>query len=397
MTHLSTDVAVIGVGAAGSATLWQLAERGIPAIGFERFEPGHDNGSSHGESRIFRTAYLEGPGYVPLAQRAVALWRELQRVSGVSLMTPNGALMLGPRNSSVITATLKSIGVHGLLHELIDEDELRARYPAHRVAPGEVGIREDDGGFVRPETAIVAAVTRAERLGARVFRGTAVERIDVRAGGVRLVAGDMTCDARHAIVSVGTWLGKLLPDLHLPLRVTRQLPGWYPIERPELFRPDRFPVFIRDIGDHSRPGDIIASDSSFYGFPTLDGKTVKVAIHREGPTTDPDRLDRTVTRDELARVREYINLFLHGVSTEPVRTQVCMYTNTPDHDFLIGSPPGMPQLTILSACSGHGFKFAPVVGEIGADLATTGRTDHPIDFLSLERFLSAPATPRAMA
>lgn len=391
MTQLRTDIAVVGVGAMGSATLWHLAERGVPVIGFERFEPGHDHGSSHGESRIYRTAYLEGPGYVPLAQRAVVLWRELQQVSGVSLLTENGALMLGARDSSVIRGTMRSIQTHNLDHEFLEEDELRARYPAHRVAPGEVGIRENNGGLVRPERAILAAVARAEQLGARVMRGVTVDRIDPRPDGVQIIAGDLTCEARHAVVSVGTWLGKLLPDLRLPLRVTRQLPGWYPIERPELFAPDRFPVFIRDIGDHSRPGDVIASDSSFYGFPTLDGKTVKVAIHREGTLTDPDHLDRVVTREDLARVREYIDLFLNGVGTEPVRTQVCMYTNTPDHDFLIGSPPGMPQLTILGGFSGHGFKFASVVGEVAADLAVQGKTDHPVGFLSPDRFLTRAA------
>ncbi|HEX6506090.1 MAG TPA: FAD-dependent oxidoreductase, partial [Chloroflexota bacterium] len=238
-------------------------------------------------------------------------------------------------------------------------------------------------------------VARAERLGARVLRGVAVDHIDLRPDGVDVIANGVTYRARHAVISVGSWLGKLLPELSLPLRVTRQIPGWYPVERPELFTPDRFPVFLRDIADRARPGDVIASDSTFYGFPTLDGKTIKVAIHREGPLTDPDELDRTVTREELSQVQEYIERFLVGVGTEPVQTQVCMYTNTPDHDFLIGSPPGMHQLTILGGFSGHGFKFAPVMGEIGADLATKGTTEHPVDFLSLRRF--AKEAPHASA
>jgi sarcosine oxidase len=394
MPDLTTDVAVIGVGAMGSASLWQLAERGVPAIGFERFQPGHSKGSSHGESRIFRTAYLEGPGYVPLARRAVALWRRLQEVSGVPLMTENGALMLGQKDSSVITATMRSIKAYDLPHELLSEDDLRTRYPGHRVDPGEVAIHENDAGFIRPESAILAAVARAEDLGAQVLRGAVVDRIELGPDVVRVIAGDVVCEAHHAIVSVGTWLGKLLPGLGLPLRVTRQLPGWYPIERPELFTPDRFPVFLRDIGDHSRPGDVVASDSTFYGFPTLDGKTIKVAVHREGTLADPDNLDRVVTRDDLAEVRSYIEAFLNGVGTDPVRTEVCMYTNTPDHDFLVGSPPGMHQLTILGGFSGHGFKFSSVMGEVAADLAVHGGTDHPVEFLSLDRFLRKPTTSR---
>lgn len=388
MADLTADVVVIGVGAMGSMSLWQLAERGVPAVGFERFSPGHDRGSSHGESRIFRTAYLEGPGYVPLAQRAVVLWRELQRLSGVSLITENGALSIGQRDSSAITAIMKSIQAYHLRHELLDEDELCARYPAHRVGPGEVAIHEDQAGFVRPERAILAAVARAEDLGARIVRETAVERIEMQSDGVRVIAGAQVCTARHAILAVGPWLGKLLPDLHLPLRVTRQLPGWYPIDRPELFTPERFPVFMRAIGDDA------TEDSTFYGFPTLDGDTIKVALHLEGELTDPDSLERTVSPAELTPVQAYIERYLDGVGSVPLRTDACMYTNTLDHDFLVGSPPSMPQVTILGGFSGHGFKFASVMGEVAADLATMGGTDHPVEFLSLDRFLRAPEIAR---
>ena len=391
MTEVETDIVVVGVGAMGSATLWRLAERGVPAMGFERFEPGHDRGSSHGESRIFRTAYLEGPGYVPLAQRAVQLWRELERVSGADLMIQNGALTLGARDSSVISATMRSIRAYNLEHELLDEDELLARYPAHRIAAGEVGIREAQGGLVRPERGILAAVARAEDLGARVYRGVTIDQIELEPDGVRLIATDFVCKANHAVIAVGSWLSTLLPELQVPLRVTRQVPGWYPIEHPELFAPERFPVFIRDLGGLDRLGGSIAEDSSFYGFPTLDGKTIKASIHREGPLTDPDHLDPTITPDDIVQVEECIKLFLHGVATEPVQTQVCMYTNTPDHDFLIGSPAGMPQLTVLGGFSGHGFKFAPVIGEVGADLATRGETDQPVGFLSPNRFVQNAA------
>lgn len=387
MPALKADVVVIGVGAMGSATLWQLAERGVQTIGFEQFRPGHNRGSSHGESRIYRTAYLEGPGYVPLAQRAIALWRRLEDVSGESLLIQNGALMLGQRESSVIRGVMRSIQAHGLKYELLEEGELRARYPGHRIDPGEIAVREDEAGLVRPELAIKSAVARAEDLGARVFRHTSVERIELEPDGVRVIAGREVCEARRAVVSVGTWLGKLLPELGLPLRVTRQLPAWYPIERPEWFTPDRFPVFLRDLGEHARPGVVLAPDSTFYGFPTLDGATIKVAVHREGTLTDPDQLDRIVTHEDLAEVRSYIEAFLSGVGTEPVRTDVCMYTNTPDHDFLVGSPLGMHQITVLGGFSGHGFKFASVMGEIAADLALGGGTSHQIDFLSLDRFL----------
>jgi sarcosine oxidase len=392
LTSLHTDVAVIGLGAMGSATLWQLAERGVPAIGFERFQPGHDRGSSHGESRLYRTAYMEGSDYVPLAQHAIRMWRELERLAGDSLLLPIGVLMLGRSDSPVITSTMRSIRIHDLPHTLLDENELRARYPAHWIGAGEVAIHETEAGVVRPERAIRTMAARAENLGAQTLTGITVDRIELRSDGVRVIAGDLTCSARHAVISVGAWLPKVLPELNLPVRVSRQTPGWFSITRPELFAPERFPVFFRDIAELTRPGEAVASDDGFYGFPTLDGRTIKVSIHREGPTTDPDHIDRTVRPDDLERVQECIRLFLHDVDPNPVRTQVCMYENTPDRNFLIGNakpagrPPDMRQITILGGFSGHGFKFAPVIGQVAADLATRGGTDHPIGFLSPDRF-----------
>jgi sarcosine oxidase len=380
--YLQTDVVVVGVGAMGSAALWRLAERGIPAIGFERFEPGHDRGSSHGETRILRTAYLEGPAYVPLAQRAIGLWGELERVSGVSLMVVNGGLMLGSRDSDVITGTMASVETYGLPYRLLDATQLRTEYPAHRVSEDDVAIFEHEAGFLRPELAVTTAAGRAEDLGATVVRNSVIRRIENRPGGVRVTADGVVCDARHAVVSVGAWLQSVFPDLHLPVRVTRQIATWWPLERPQLFTPDRFPIFIRDIGGS------ITADSSFYGFPSQDGATIKVAIHREGNVVDPDTIDREVSAEDLAPIRDHINRYLDGVRLEPVRTSVCMYTNTPDHDFLIGSPPGMSNLTILGGFSGHGFKFASVIGDIAADLAARGGTDYPVSWLSPDRFLA---------
>jgi sarcosine oxidase len=386
VTHLSTDVAVIGVGAMGSATLWQLAERGVATIGFEQFEPGHDRGSSHGETRIYRTAYLEGPGYVPLAQRAVEHWRRLQELSGESLIEPVGALMIGPGTSPVIVRTLMSIQVHGLDHRLLDAGDIRRQYPAHQVADDDVAIHEHNAGILRPERSIVAAARRAAELGAQLIRHVGVERIEPCADGVRISAGDLSCDARHAVVAAGTWLPKLLPELALPIRVTRQVVGWFRIDRPAWFAPDRFPVFLRDL-----ELDSATADSTFYGFPTTDGLTIKASIHREGEPADPDTLNRTVTAADVSLHQESIRRFLAGVDPEVVRTSVCMYANTPDHDFLIGSPPGLPAITILGGFSGHGFKFAPVIGEAAADLATTGLSDLPVQWLSPTRFLGERA------
>jgi sarcosine oxidase len=245
-----------------------------------------------------------------------------------------------------------------------------------------VAIYERQAGFLYPKRAVRTAAQRAEDLGARIVRRTVVNRIEPHGDHVRILADGVMCEARHAIISVGAWLQAMLPALDLPVRVTRQVVGWWPIDTSQPFVPERFPVFIRDIG-HS-----VTADMSFYGFPTQDGQTIKVALHREGNVVNPDTIDRAVTPEDLAPARDAIRRFFNSVQPEAIRTSVCMYTNTPDHDFLIGSPPDMPSITLLGGFSGHGFKFASVIGDIGADLATRGGTDYPVAWLSPNRFIA---------
>ncbi len=377
------DVAVVGMGAMGSAALWRLAARGARVVGFDRFAPPHDLGSSHGESRIIRTAYFEGAGYVPLLRRSFDLWRQLERESGASILTMTGALMIGRTESALIAGTLESARAHGLAHEVLDRDAMAARYPQHRLAPHEVGVYEADAGFLRPERGIAAALERAEALGATIHRNTSVSAIEVTGPDeARVTAGGETYVARHVVVSAGSWLGRLLPHLDLPLRVERQTPVWFPLADPSdpaLYSPERCPVFIRALederGEHHR-----------YGFPTLDGQTVKVAVHHEGATTNPDAVDRMVHPEDLAPIQAFVHDYMRGLAPEAARSSVCMYTNTPDEHFIIGPAPGLPALTLLGGFSGHGYKFMPVVGDIAADLALTGRTDYPIGLFAPDRF-----------
>jgi len=379
------DVAVVGVGAMGSATLWRLASRGAAVVGFDRFAPPHDLGSSHGESRIIRTAYFEGAEYVPLIQQSFTLWRELERESGASILTMTGALMIGRPESALIAGTLESVRAHGLAHEALDRDAMAARYPQHRLEPGEVGIYEADAGLVRPEAGIAAAIARAEALGATVHRRTPVTSIDVVGPGeARVTAGDEVYVARHVVVSAGSWLGHLLPGLRLPLRVERQTPAWFPLQDTALYGPERFPVFIRALQGP-------AGDRHRYGFPTLDGETAKVAIHHEGATTSTDEIDRTVRAEDLAPVESFVRDCIRGLAPQAARAGVCMYTNTPDEHFIIGPAPGLPALTLLGGFSGHGYKFMPVVGDIAADLALTGRTNYSIGLFAPGRFAAGGA------
>lgn len=373
---MRVDVAVIGIGAMGSGALWRAAARGAGVIGFEQFEPAHDQGSSHGDSRIIRTAYYEGPQYVPLVQSAFPLWRQLERESGVPLLTMTGALMVGAPERELVAGALGSARDHGLAHELLDGARMRRRYPQFHLAPGEVALYEEQAGILRPEDAIRAMVQRAESLGATVKRNTAVEGLEAEAGGVRISAGGETYHARHAVVSVGTWLPSFLPGWRLPLEVERQFFAWWPVRDAALFSPDRLPVFMHEIA----PGIFR------YGMPTLDGATVKFGKHHEGQITTPQTVDRTVHPGDLEPVQRYLRATFPDIEPVAARTKICMYTNTPDHHFVIGSPPGLPAVTVVSVCSGHGFKYAPVIGDAATDIALEGRTAYPIELFSPARF-----------
>jgi sarcosine oxidase len=374
-----SDVAIVGLGAMGSAAAWRLAERGAAVVGFDRFDPPHDRGSSHGESRIIRSAYYESPLYVPLVRSAFALWRELEAVSGEQILTMTGALSIGPETSEQVAGALESAQAHGLAHELIDRRRMESRFPQHRLAAGEVALYEAEAGFLRPERAIAAALARARGLGAELYRDTAIDEISGEGKGVVIRAGGRSWRARHAVVAAGAWHVKgLLPDLAVPIEVTRQLMGWFPADR-GLFTPVSFPVFVRHLG---RPPFTFA-----YGFPIVEASTVKVGLAREGDPADPDGLDRDVHPEDLEPLVEFVRTHLAGVEPRAIKAQVCMQENSPDRHFLVGPLPGGRQITVLAGFSGHGFKFAPVIGEIAADLALDGATPHPIEHLSLERHL----------
>ena len=373
------DVVVVGVGSMGSMALWRLARRGLRVLGVEQFEPGHDRGSGHGESRIIRTAYFEGQEYVPLVRSAFQLWRELESESGRPLLTMTGALMIGRPEDELVRGVLRSIQEHGLEHELLDQQEARRRHPQHRLLPTEVALFERDAGLLRPEAAVRAAAERAVELGAQLVTGRRVSGLSFQEGGVQVDAGGATYRARRAVVSPGAWLPRLLPELELPIEIERQVQVWFPARRIESFLPEAFPVFM-----HERDGLLL------YGLPSMDGATVKVAVHHEGRPADPDRLDREVTEAELDHVSELVGERLEGLEPVAARAAVCMYSNSPDYRFVVGTHPRAPATIVLGGFSGHGFKFAPVIGEAAAEWAATGGTRHPIGRFSPTRFASRP-------
>jgi sarcosine oxidase len=372
----TADVLVVGVGTMGSMALWRLAARGVSAIGLERFRPGHDRGSGHGESRMVRTAYFEGPEYVPLVRSSFALWRELEASSGGDLLTMTGALMIGRPDTELVAGALRSAREHGLSHEVIEAPEAARRFPQHRLAPGEVALWEEQAGVLLPERSILAAAGLAQALGARLITDARVTAVEMGDGGVTVRTRDEVFRAGHAVISVGAWLNGLLPELGLPLAVERQVMTWFPARDPAAFAPDRFPVFIRERdGVHS------------YGLPSQDGRLVKVAIHHQGRPMDPDAPGREATEADRSAVAAIVRETLPGLEPWPERAAVCLYTNTPDLHFVVGRV--HPRVTVLGGFSGHGFKFAPVMGEIAADLALDGGTGHPVAGFSPGRFAGA--------
>jgi sarcosine oxidase len=351
------DVAIIGMGAMGSLSAWRLAARGARVIAFERFRPGHDRGSSHGDTRIFRTAYFESPEYVPLLKRAGQLWRDLETATGTELLTMTGGLAIGEPESELVTGVLASAVQHDLPHRVLSAAQMESLYAQHRLEAGEVAVREDEAGFLRPERAVAAAAARAEALGARVMVETEVRSIEASSTGVVVESSRGRFAAERALVAAGPWTAKLLHWLGLPLKVERQVQAWLAVDDPTAFSPARFPIFIREIeGGRFR-----------YGFPTTDGRSIKLAVHHEGTESDPDTIDREVADRDLEPLRAFAREMLRDVSDRVVDACACMYTNTPDERFIAISPAEMPAVTVLSACSGHGFKFASVIGELMAD------------------------------
>jgi sarcosine oxidase len=370
------DVVVVGLGAVGGAALHQLARRGVKVAGIERFVPGHDRGSSHGESRIIRLGYFEHPSYVPLLRRTYALWRELEAASATKLLHLTGIAEIGPPGGTVVSGTLAASRMHGLPHEMMDAAETMRRFPAFKIPSDYVGVFQPDGGFIAIEPAISVMLSQAQAAGAEIRTSVEVLSIAQHGGGVRIETTQGDIDARNVIVAAGPWIKQLLPDLPAPLRVTRQVMAWFQPLDPAPFVNGRFPVFLLE----SRHG-------VHYGFPPFVNGAVKIAKHyHRDELADPDGVDRTVSSSDEALIRPAIEEHIPAANGPIAAAQTCLYTMTPDHDFLIDRLPGARNIIVASPCSGHGFKFAPVVGEILADLTLSGGTRHDISRFRFNRF-----------
>jgi len=371
------DVIVVGLGAMGSATLYHLAKRRIRVLGLEQFAPLHNRGSSHGDSRIIRETYFEHPLYVPLVQRAHELWLALEDASGKALMTVGGGLMIGPADGSVVTGTLRSAREHNLPHEILSSDEVAKRFPAFEIIGDLVAVLDPRAGYLDPESCTKAHIDLAARAGAATHFNERVQSWDAGRDGVRVVTTTSEYVAEKLVLSAGSWLNTLLGELQLPLEIERQTVSWFePPEPAASYQSQRFPIYAYEF----KPGVIC------YGFPEM-AKGVKASVMHDGRIIrNAEEADRSVSDADVRPLRTALQDVLPDLSRSPVRdSTTCIFTNTPDHDFVIDFHPQHANVLISSPCSGHGFKFASAIGELQADLVSTGSSRFDLTPFRLNR------------
>jgi sarcosine oxidase len=375
------DAIVVGLGAHGSATAAELARRGQRVLGLERFERGEGRGSSGGWSRFIRLAHYERPWLAPLAVASWDRWRALEAETGASILTQTGGLYGGPAGSSVVEGALASVGDHDLAFELLDAAEIHARWPVFELAEDTLGVLEAKAGALRADRANAAHLAAAERLGAVLRFGCRV--VDWRpapGGGFEVEdAAGVVVGADHLVLTAGPWVGDFVPDLALPLRVERERPMWWdPPVDPAASGADRLPVWV-----------VEEAGTEWYGIPHDPELGLKVSIHHWAEFVDPETVDRTVDPADVERVRNFLRRRMPAANGPLRHAEVCLYTNTPDEIFVIDRHPAASGVAFASACSGTGFKFAPVIGAVLADLVTDGSTAWPIERFRVDRFGSA--------
>lgn len=370
---------VLGLGGMGSAALAHCAARGLRVLGIEQFEPLHARGASHGRTRIIRQAYFEHPSYVPLLRRAYELWDELERRSGATLRARTGGLFAGRPDSSVVAGTLASAREHGLPYEVLGVEELRRRYPQVRPRDDEIGVFEAVAGALFPERCLHAHLQTAIADGAQARFGVRVSGWDRRATDrVAVHLDDQTIETGRLVICAGAWLGRVAGELRLPLRVERNVQFWFTPLVATSVAPSALPIFALE-----RDG----LPFMFYGFPDF-GDGVKCAFHHSEVFADVDTLDRDVRANEIEAASGALRDWLPDAAGPVREAAVCTYTMTPDEHFIVGLHPELPEVVLAGGFSGHGFKFCGVVGEMLANLVTTGEPGYPIPLFAPTRFAS---------
>ena len=365
----------MGCGGFGSAAMYHLAKRGLKVLGIDRFHPPHDQGSSHGETRVIRKAYFEHPDYVPLLHRAWDLWEELAEKSDHKLIERRDLLMSGPPGSEVTEGARQSARLHNLPLEDLTHEEAFKRFPMFNMPPDHTVTVESTAGFLRVERCVGAHLDLAQANGALMRCGETVKKISGSAGQLSVQTDQATYSAGAGILTCGAWTGQLLQDYAKLIHVRRKTLFWYPIQNSVWADPVRAPMFFLDL-----------PEGQFYGLPSIDGRTIKTGEHTGGETVnDPSTLERSILAGDEAPVSRFVEKRLVDIESTFCRSTVCMYSMSPDGHFLFDQLTDMP-LVVAAGFSGHGFKFASVLGEAAAELIQKGRTSLDIEFLSINRF-----------
>jgi len=373
------DVIVVGVGTMGAATCYHLAKREHSVLGLEQFDIPHQSGSHHGHSRMIRQSYFEHPNYVPLLRRAYDLWEELEIESGLDIIHLTGGLYLGPPEATILGGSKLAAERHDLPHERLDRAALTKRFPTFQLPDHFEGFYEERAGYVVPERAMEAHATLARRNGAVLNEREGLVEWKSEGEGIRVRTNRGEYAADRLVLTTGAWTSQILDSLAIKLVTTRQLLAWFRPKDALPFEKGRFPCWF------------IETDSPYghYGFPIQEEQAgVKIALHRPGKPIDPNELpaaEAAPNGEELASLRETLEQFLPEAIGPLLATRHCLYTNSPDGHFIIDHHPEYPAVILACGFSGHGFKFATVMGEVIADLTSFGKTNHPIDFLRMNR------------
>jgi sarcosine oxidase len=370
------DVIVIGLGAMGSATVFQLARRGLRVLGLEQYDIPHSRGSSHGFSRIIRLAYYEHHAYVPLLFRAYELWRELEMLSGTPLLHVTGSIDAGTSESQIFLGSQQACHIHGVAHEVLTSAELSRRFPAYRLPSDIMAVFQPEGGFLVPELCIVSYIRVAQANGAEIHaREQVLDWLPI-GDRVRVRTDREVYEADHLVITAGAWAAKLVPSIVRLAVPERQVLAWLQPSFPDLFAPNKFPVF-----------NLVVEEGRYYGLPIHDVPGFKVGkYHHLFEPIDPDNPDFECRPADEKLLRDFVVRYFPDAAGPTMGLRACMFTNTPDEHFILDLHPEFPQVAIASPCSGHGFKFSSVIGEIMADLAEHGRTSHDISIHRLARF-----------
>jgi sarcosine oxidase len=381
------DCMVIGLGANGSSTLYHLSRTGKKIIGVDRFTPPHIHGSSHGESRIIRQAYYEDPVYVPLLKAAYKEWEKLEKLTGKNLFLKTGGIMLGDKDTAVVRGSKLSADTHGLSYEYLDAPTLRRRFPAFRPSNDIVGLLEKEAGILFPEECIRTFLDRAAAQGAAVHYNEQVRMITPGKNSIEITTTKGQYSVSSLILSAGAWTNQLLPGLRLPLTIKRQVLFWLANDNTQdhdRFLPSNMPIYIWEY----------EAGKMFYGFPDL-GTGIKIAPHHRGHSIDPDDLTGDVSQKEVEEIKDIAREYL-GISPVFRSSAVCMYTNTPDENFIIDHHPEFRNIIIASPCSGHGFKFSSLTGKLLSDMALGNDTGFDLSPFSVSRpAITIPTTATA--